>query len=410
MGDLSYFGENIIGSEIIKIAQKLKEISKTRKIYNYTIGDFDSEVHSIPKQLEELIGSYYLMKKTNYPLGKGEVSLRDEISLYLKREHGIDFSPEEVLIGAGARPLIYLLYKTILDPNDKVVIPVPSWNNNHYSTLHNTNACYIETKPENDFFPTFEDIEREISDARLICLCSPQNPTGKVMSPDLLKKICQLVVDENKRRGDGRKVYLFFDQIYSELSQVGFFGPTQLVPECKKYVIHIDGISKSLCATGVRVGWMFADEHVIKKATEIFSHIGAWAPKPEQLAVAQYLKTYVGYQSFLTKKKQQFGDVFDKFTEFLSYLKLQNFSIDYLNPDGAIYISIYLQKSLEFDTTERFLDFIIDNYGIGLVPFEYFGSKENKGWFRLSIGTLDIQDIDDHFYNFESMIRFLESL
>jgi aspartate aminotransferase len=102
--------------------------------------------------------------------------------------------------------------------------------------------------------------------------------------------------------------------------------------------------------------------------------------------------------------------VFDKFTEFLSYLKLQNFSIDYLTPDGAIYISIYIQKSLEFESTERFLEFIIDNYGIGLVPFEYFGSKENKGWFRLSIGTLDIQDIDDHFYNFESMIRFLESL
>jgi len=66
MGDLSYFGENIIGSEIIKIAQKLKEMSKTRKVYNYTIGDFDSEVYPIPKKLEELIGSYYFMKKTNY--------------------------------------------------------------------------------------------------------------------------------------------------------------------------------------------------------------------------------------------------------------------------------------------------------------------------------------------------------
>jgi aspartate aminotransferase len=205
------------------------------------------------------------------------------------------------------------------------------------------------------------------------------------MSPDLLKKICELVVDENERRGDGKKVYLFFDQIYSELSQVGFFAPTQLVPECKKYVIHIDGISKSLCATGVRVGWMFADEPIIKKATEIFSHIGAWAPKPEQLAVANYLKNQNEYKSYLSLRKNQFGDVFDKFTQFLDYLKLQNFSIDYLNPDGAIYISIYLQKSFEFQTTEKFLEFIIENFGIGIVPFEYFGSKENKGWFRLSI-------------------------
>jgi len=410
MGDLSYFGENIIGSEIIKIAQKLKEISKTRKVYNYTIGDFDSEVYPIPKKLEELIGSYYFMKKTNYPLGKGELDLREEISLYMRKEHSVDFSPEEVLIGAGARPLIYLLYKTILDQEDKVVIPVPSWNNNHYSLLHNGNACFIETKPENDFFPTLEDIKNEISDARLICLCSPQNPTGKVMSPDLLKKICELVVDENERRGDGKKVYLFFDQIYSELSQVGFFAPTQLVPECKKYVIHIDGISKSLCATGVRVGWMFADEPIIKKATEIFSHIGAWAPKPEQLAVANYLKNQNEYKSYLSLRKNQFGDVFDKFTQFLDYLKLQNFSIDYLNPDGAIYISIYLQKSFEFQTTEKFLEFIIENFGIGIVPFEYFGSKENKGWFRLSIGTLDINEIEDHLYNFESMVRFLETL
>jgi aspartate aminotransferase len=84
--------------------------------------------------------------------------------------------------------------------------------------------------------------------------------------------------------------------------------------------------------------------------------------------------------------------------------------VDYLNPDGAIYISIYLQKSLEFTTTEKFLNFIIDNFGIGIVPFEYFGSKENKGWFRLSIGTLDINEIEDHLYNFESMVRFLETL
>ena len=95
---------------------------------------------------------------------------------------------------------------------------------------------------------------------------------------------------------------------------------------------------------------------------------------------------------------------------FLDYLKLQNFSIDYLNPDGAIYISIYLQKSFEFQTTEKFLEFIIENFGIGVVPFEYFGSKENKGWFRLSIGTLDINEIEDHLYNFESMVRFLETL
>jgi aspartate aminotransferase len=183
-----------------------------------------------------------------------------------------------------------------------------------------------------------------------------------------------------------------------------------LVPECKKYVIHIDGISKSLCATGVRVGWMFADEPIIKKATEIFSHIGAWAPKPEQLAVANYLKNQNEYKSYLSLRKNQFGDVFDKFTEFLSYLKLQGFNVDYLNPDGAIYISIYLQKSLEFTTTENFLNFIIDNFGIGIVPFEYFGSKENKGWFRLSIGTLDINEIEDHLYNFESMVRFLETL
>ena len=137
MRKLSLVGTNIVGSEIIKISQKIKEISKTRKVQNLTIGDFDSNINPIPQKLKELIIESYNENLTNYPLSSGQLNLRQSVSEYLKKRQGIDYNENEILIGAGVRPLIYTIYKSIVEFGDIVLYPVPSWNNNHYSVLGN---------------------------------------------------------------------------------------------------------------------------------------------------------------------------------------------------------------------------------------------------------------------------------
>jgi len=396
MKKLSQVGNQIIGSEIIKISQQIKEISKEKKVLNLTIGDFDSKVHPIPSKLKEGIIQCYEKDLTNYPLSPGEIGLRKSISGYLKKRQGVDYSESEILVGGGVRPLIYTVYKSILDEGDVVVYPVPSWNNNHYTFLHHGYSTPIECKPENSFFPTVEDIKGTLNEARLICICSPQNPTGRIISPEVLKGICESIVEENKKRDEANYCYLFFDQIYSDLSQEGqFVHPVLLCPEIREYLICADGISKSLCATGIRVGWMFGPADIISKMTELFSHIGAWAPKPEQNAVAAYLDEYEDMTEYIGDKRRRYAQIIDTICNKFESMRDKGFRVDCQRPEGGIYISVYLDYVNSFGTTEEYISFLINTCGLGIVPFEYFGSKDNKGWFRISIGNIDLKKIEE---------------
>ena len=405
MKKLSQVGNQIIGSEIIKISQQIKEIAKTKSVQNLTIGDFDSRINPIPSKLKDEIIQCYEEDLTNYPLSPGELSLRKSVSEYLKKRQGVDYTESEILIGGGVRPLIYTVYKSILDEGDGVVYPVPSWNNNHYTFLHNSVKIPIECKPENYFFPTIEDVKETIQEARLVCICSPQNPTGRIISPEVLKGICEVIVQENKRRNGEKSCYLFFDQIYSDLSQEGqFVHPLLLCPEIREYLICADGISKSLCATGIRVGWLFGPSDIIGKMTELFSHIGAWAPKPEQNAVARYLDEYKDMIEYVDDKRRRYAQIIDTICNKFESMRDKGFRVDCQRPEGGIYISVYLDYVNSFGSTDQYISFLINTCGIGIVPFEYFGSKENKGWFRISIGNIDLKGIEGVVQTIENAI------
>ena len=390
MNKLSKVGNNIVGSEIIKISQHIKQVQKTKQVLNLTMGDFDPKVNPIPVGLRDYITDAYFNDLTNYPLSAGELPLRQSICNYFYHRRGINYDESEILVGCGVRPLIYTLFKAIVDEGDTVVYPVPSWNNNHYSFLHNAYLEPIECTPDNAFFPTVDDIESRIHYTRLVCLCSPQNPTGRIIDKEVLKGICDVIVTENKRRGSYEKpCYLFFDQIYSDLVGKEFTHPLDVCPEIREYLICADGVSKSLCATGVRVGWLMGPKDIIGKMTEVFSHIGAWAAKPEQNAVAWYLNDKKAISEFIKEKQQQYAYISSKIIDLFNKMKADGFKVDCQNSDGGIYISVYLDYVNKFPTTEDYINFLIEECGLGIVPFEYFGSTKNKGWFRISIGSVD---------------------
>ena len=360
------------------------------------MGDFDPKVNPIPVGLRDYITDAYFNDLTNYPLSAGELPLRQSICNYFYHRRGINYDESEILVGCGVRPLIYTLFKAIVDEGDTVVYPVPSWNNNHYSFLHNAYLEPIECTPDNAFFPTVDDIESRIHYTRLVCLCSPQNPTGRIIDKQVLKGICDAIVTENKRRGSYEKpCYLFFDQIYSDLVGKEFTHPLDVCPEIKEYLICADGISKSLCATGVRVGWLMGPKDIIGKMTEVFSHIGAWAAKPEQNAVAWYLHDKEDIGEFIQEKQQQYAYISSKIIDLFNEMKNEGYKVDCQKSDGGIYISVYLDYVNNFPTTEDYINFLIEECGLGIVPFEYFGSTKNKGWFRISIGSVDYLYIDN---------------
>ncbi len=143
-----------------------------------------------------------------------------------------------------------------------------------------------------------------------------------------------MIVNENNVRANqvgSRPLYLFFDQIYSDLSVDGsFVHPLTLCPEIRNYLICVDGISKSLCATGIRVGWAFGPQDIMGKMTEVFSHIGAWAPKPEQNAVARYLNDYEDMTGFVTMKTKQWAKML-RIVNLMNILKMTNSEVHITN-------------------------------------------------------------------------------
>ncbi|TAE07598.1 MAG: aminotransferase class I/II-fold pyridoxal phosphate-dependent enzyme, partial [Bacteroidetes bacterium] len=220
MTKLSTLAESLVGSEIVKLGNAIAErVRAGEHIYNFTIGDFDPKIFPIPALLEQYIIEAYQEKQTNYPPADGVAELRTAVSGFLEKWEDLQYAANEILIAAGGRPLIYTLFKTIVNPGDKVIYAVPSWNNNHYVNLNQAQHCIIEATPENNFMPTPAEIAPHIQGAALICLCTPQNPTGTTLSKEHLTAICEMVLAENAQRGaDEKKLYIMFDQMYSTLT------------------------------------------------------------------------------------------------------------------------------------------------------------------------------------------------
>lgn len=404
MSKLSHLAETLIGSEIVKLGNAINErIRNGETIYNFTIGDFNPSEFPIPVELEQLIIEAYQQKKTSYPAAEGILDLRKSISQFIQDWEGLHFTPAEIQVASGGRPLIYAMFKVIVDKGDKVVYGVPSWNNNHYVHLTEGQHCEVSCLPENDFMPTVEDLKPHIKGASLICLCTPQNPTGTTLGKHALAEICELILEENAKRGpEEKKLYLMFDQMYWTLTygDTVHYNPLTLNPAMKPYTIFIDGISKVFSATGVRVGWALGPENVIAKMKAILSHLGAWAPMAEQHAVAKYLPMKEAISTYLTHFKSEIAFRLQNIYEGIIALKQKGFKVDAIAPQAAIYLTIQIDlvgsKTADgtvLATQSDVTQYILSEAKIAIVPFSAFGAGANSSWYRLSVGTCRKQDI-----------------
>lgn len=415
---VSKLAENIIGSEIIKLAAEVNEkIKNGEKIYNLTIGDFNPKVFPIPAELKQDIVDAYFDDQTNYPAADGMAELREAVSKLLKERGGLNYSASEILIAGGARPVIYSIFRAVVDANDTVIFAVPSWNNNHYTYLNSGKAIVVEATPENNFMPKAADIKPHIQQASMVALCSPQNPTGTVFSKEGLEEICDLILAENIRRGpDAKPVYLMYDQIYWALTHgnTKHYDPVSLRPEMKNYTVFVDGISKSLAATGVRVGWSMGPKKLIDKMKAILTHVGAWAPKAEQMATAKYLNNLSQYDAFLNEQKKKISDRLDGFYKGFQQLKAEGHKVDAIAPQAAIYLtikfSLHGQKTADgkvLATTKDVTKYILDEAKVAVVPFYAFGASEDSVWYRLSVGTCKMEDVDGIISNLRAALKKL---
>lgn len=412
---LSALARGVIGSEILKIAGEIRTLkSKGAQICNLTVGDFDPAYFPIPNELCDGTRAALAEGHTNYPPSDGVPVLREALVRFYKRELGLEYPIESVLVAGGARPLLYGAYRTLIDPGDVAVYPVPSWNNNHYAYLSGAKSVELPVSAETNFFPTANDFRPHIGVARLLLINSPLNPTGTVIDEDELRRIAELVVEENNRRATegSRPVYLVYDQVYWMLThgEAKHVTPVSLVPEVAPYTLLLDALSKSFCATGLRVGWGFMPPAVRRRMADILGHVGAWAPKPEQVATAGLLDAPDTMNAFLAASKAKVKERLDALYAGFAAMKRDGLAVDAIAPQGAIYLSVrfdWIGKTIRgrtIRTNEDIRKLLLEEAGLAAVPFQAFGLRQDTGWFRLSIGAVSIDDIQAAFPRLRALV------
>jgi aspartate aminotransferase len=403
---VSRMASGLVGSEILKIAADIRAmVAEGHSICNLTVGDFDPKYFPIPHELRKFITSALEAGETNYPPSDGMLNLRKAVKNFYEKRLGLDYPIESFIITGGARPAIYATYNALIDEGDKVVYPVPSWNNNHYCQLSRATYTAAVCRPEDSFLPTHEILNGKLADAKLLSLCSPLNPTGTAFTREALEGICDLVIDENNSRDtDERPMFIMYDQVYWMLTfgDTVHHNPVSLRPKLAANTIFVDGISKAFAATGVRVGWAVAAPDVAHSMSNILGHIGAWAPRAEQVATATLLlddDAIEGYHGAMISELELRLRMLYKG---IHALHREGFPVDAIAPMGAIYLTAQFDligrktpSGTVLETNEQIRKYLLEVARLAIVPFQAFGSKENTGWFRLSAGAVSIYEIEE---------------
>ncbi|MBI3817139.1 MAG: aminotransferase class I/II-fold pyridoxal phosphate-dependent enzyme [Planctomycetes bacterium] len=404
----------LVGSEILKIAGQVRAlIAGGREVCNLTVGDFAPKQFPIPQFLADETHKALERGETNYPPSDGMPELRKAVQRVYRERLGIAYPLDSILIASGARPCIYATYRAIVDPGETVCYPVPSWNNNHYAHLVGAKAIEIPVGPDTNFLPTASMLKNALKDARLLALSTPVNPTGTVMNESEVRALGEFLVEENARREKSgrRPLYLMYDQVYRDLTFRGFRHetPVRLVPECAPYVIFVDAISKSFCATGLRVGWIVGPAAIVSRMRDVVGHVGAWAPRAEQVASAKLLENFEIADAFHTKMLEQVSLRLEASYQGIEKLRARGVPVEAVPPQGAIYLTIRFNligkpvpgSAGVFKTNEEIREFLLDKAGFALVPFQAFGVREDSGWFRLSVGAVSLAEIQAAFGRLE---------
>ena len=390
-------------SMILGIAGDVRaRIAAGQKICNLTVGDFDPKQFPIPDALRDATTAALADGQTNYPPAEGIAELRQAVCDWYARELGVSITPDWVVVASGARPVMYATYRLFLEPGDEQLFPVPSWNCSYYGQITGARAVPIPTTPEQGFFPDPKVLPAYFRTAQLFSLNSPLNPTGTAIAPERLAAIARALLDENRRRSvdePGRRPLMWmWDQVYWQLcfGETKHVHPCTLVPEVAPYVVTVDAISKAFAATGLRVGWAVLPPPLASAMKALIGHIGAWAPRPEQVGTAQLLNNPVAMTAFRVGFHAAIEARLD-----LLHTRLTALGIPHIAPQGAIYLSVRFEAfgrpgvgGVPMQTNDDIRRWLLEAAGVAIVPFQAFEMAEDTGWFRISVGAVSLESLD----------------
>ncbi len=407
---LSEMANGMERSRILSIAASVRAmIAQGKEVAPFTVGDFSPEQFDVPNELLTGIIEAISEKETNYPPAAGLPELRESLAAWMNHAYDLDVGSDGIIVGSGARPVLYASFRLFLEPGDGLAHGVPAWNNHYYVHLTDSVDIPIVGTPESRFLPTAMDIKKRIKEIRVLILNSPLNPTGTCFNRGELKAICDVIIEENQqRKARGEKpVILVYDQVYSTMTaeHIEHVHPVQVCPEIFDYTITLDAISKSLTGTGLRLGWMALPPTLAPPVIALIGHMGAWPARPIQKAAAklyskpEYLENY-------------FIELDERIEKRMTILQnrlanLSDYGVSFVQPEGGIYLSTRfdLFSILDVSTNEEIRQWLLEEAGVAIVPFQAFGLEEDSGWFRISVGAVSVEDISNAMNRLEIALK-----
>jgi aspartate aminotransferase len=392
---LSEKASNIAASMTLAIDTKLKQmVAEGIKVYGFGVGepDFDTPEYIRNAAIEGLNKGL-----TRYTPAQGTIELRKAICSKLKRENGLDYEPNQIIVSSGAKHSLSNAFAAILNPGDEVIVPVPYWvSYTEIIKLNDGTPVLVPTKKENNFKITKEELKNAItSKTKAILVNSPSNPTGAVYTEMELRDIAEVAVENN--------LFVVSDEIYERIIyddnkhiSIASFGS-----EIKDLTILINGMSKSYAMTGWRLGYAAGNEKLVKTMSSIQSHAVS-----HPSSITQYASTAAlnGPQDDLRNMVQEFNRRRNYMYERINSME----GLSCIKPEGAFYvyvdISTYLGRNLCGFKLESSLDFaqiMLEKGHVAVVPGAAFGTD---GFIRLSYAT-SMETIKNGLDKFESFIK-----
>jgi len=361
-------------AEIFSLAVRLKE--EGRDIVNLSSGepDFDTEANAKQAAVEAIAEG-----QTKYTNIDGTTALKRAIQAKFRRDNSLDYRSEQILVDAGAKPLLAHGMQAILDPGDEVIIPTPCWTSYvGMARLFGGEPKLVPCPEEAGFKLQPEDLERAITRrTKLILLNSPCNPTGAAYAEDELKALTDVL-----RRHD--HVWIFADDIYEHIVYDGFrfVTPAQVEPRLFDRTLTINGVSKAYAMTGWRIGFAGGPTRLIEAIRKVLTQSTA---NPCSISQAAATEALTGPQDFLVERADSFRQRRDLVVGAINQMPGLRCS----PPEGAFYLypncaGLLGRRTEEGATIESSHDFarhLLEHWGVAVVPGSAF---ECDPYFRLS--------------------------
>ena len=254
--------QSLSQSQTLAMSQKSNELkAKGIDVINLSVGEPDFPT---PEHIKEAAKKAIDENFTFYTPVPGYLSLRKAIAEKLKRENGLDYAPEQIVVSGGAKQALCNVILSIVNPGDEVVIPTPAWVSYvEMVKLAEGKNVLVPADIKQDFKVTPEQLEAAITDkTKMVLICSPSNPTGSVYSKEELQGLVNVLAKYPE-------ITVLADEIYEHINFTGSFTSLGSFKEIADRVVIINGVSKAYAMTGWRIGYCAAPLHIAKACTKL---------------------------------------------------------------------------------------------------------------------------------------------